>query len=209
MPIDPSTGFPITPDGRSADRLAELFRRVGALERGGNGQGFLTALPATAYPYQRIILRPQIGIFWDLIYDPDYPGTAKWVSVGMPSPLSNSGTGVAGFAPSGFTTSPWSVSSRVTLPYKGDYLVQARCNVYLTAGAPQEFLLRVGTSAGSTLDLVDATATAINVPLNVSGGFVQLSGLAAGASLQLFGASGGGTWTIRFESIHVYPVAIG
>lgn len=37
MPIDPTTGFPITPDSRQADTTADLRRRLEALERGSGG----------------------------------------------------------------------------------------------------------------------------------------------------------------------------
>lgn len=38
MPIDPYTPLPLTPDGRAADRLAALERRLAALERKRDGR---------------------------------------------------------------------------------------------------------------------------------------------------------------------------
>lgn len=35
MPLDPAAGFPTTPEGRTADRLADHERRLRALEAGG------------------------------------------------------------------------------------------------------------------------------------------------------------------------------
>jgi hypothetical protein len=38
MPLDPARGFPMSPDQKQADKLAELERRVAALERAPNIQ---------------------------------------------------------------------------------------------------------------------------------------------------------------------------
>lgn len=52
MSIDPAAPPPITPDGRRDDRLAELERRIAALERGrlGGGSGAVLLPNASAAP---------------------------------------------------------------------------------------------------------------------------------------------------------------
>lgn len=48
MPIDPAAPQPITPDARRADKLADLDRRVAALERAHPVIQVLPGAPTTA-----------------------------------------------------------------------------------------------------------------------------------------------------------------
>lgn len=48
MPIDPAAPLPTTPDARRADKLAELERRVAALERAHPVIQVLPGAPTTA-----------------------------------------------------------------------------------------------------------------------------------------------------------------
>lgn len=210
MGIDPTRGFPLTPDGRVADRLGDYERRLAALERGGPDLSPVDALPATPrlgqlVSYQNAAMAAQ-GIEWLLRYSGAASNPWKCVGGGL---YANSGTGVTGFAPSGFTTSPWSVSSRLVLPLSGSYEVHARLNAYLTAGASQEFLLRIGygTGGGQTVDWTSGQATANNAPVNMSGSGT-IGGLSSGQTLQLYGTSGGGTWNLRLEQIAIRPLQV-
>lgn len=210
MGLDPTQGFPITPAGRVADRLGEFERRLAALERGGPDLSPVATLPSSPRPgqlvcYQTAAMAAQ-GIEWLLRYSGAASNPWKCVGGGL---YANSGTGVTGFAPSGFTTSPWSVSSRLVLPLSGSYEVHARLNAYLTAGASQEFLLRIGygTGGGQTVDWTSGQATANNAPVNMSGSGT-IGGLSSGQTLQLYGTSGGGTWNLRLEQIAIRPLQV-
>jgi len=48
MPIDPAAPQPTTPDGRRADKLSELERRVAALERAHPVMQVLAGAPSSA-----------------------------------------------------------------------------------------------------------------------------------------------------------------
>lgn len=47
MPVDPAAGFALDPDGRTAERLADLERRLGALERGAPTIQVVEATPTS------------------------------------------------------------------------------------------------------------------------------------------------------------------
>ena len=55
MPIDPAQGYSLTPEGRQADRIAALERRLAALENGAPtiqvGSGAPTTAPRDGTPY--------------------------------------------------------------------------------------------------------------------------------------------------------------
>lgn len=206
MGIDPTQGFPITPAGRVADRLGEYERRLAALERGGPELSPVDSLPSSPRPGQVISFQnagmASQGVEWLL----RYAGGGVWRCIGG-GLYTNTGTGATGFAPTGFTTSPWSVSSRLVLPLAGTYEVHARLNAYLTAGASQELVLRIGygTGGGQTVDWTSGQAINNNAPVNMSGSGT-IGGLSAGQTLQLYGASGGGTWNLRLEHLAIRPV---
>lgn len=209
MPIDVTTGFPITPEARQADRNAEHARRIAALERGGGGQQYLSALPSAPYDYQRILYSPATGTIWDLLYDPTVAGTSKWVYLGgaaLTSYVSAASTRVTSASYGGPDTG---TAPSVTVPLAGDYYLQHGARLF----SPQN-----GQTAFANLSPGGGIA---EVSTYVFGGGVTefgqsvmgaatATGLAAAAviSQQYKGnAAAGSTQTIKWLS--VLPVKVG
>lgn len=209
MPIDPATGFALTLDGRVAERLAVVERRLALLER--DGPRLVTALPTQPFDGQEVrYVDLTNGVVWRLRYratNPDGTPNAnanKWDFLGGP-PLIADAAGSVNTA-SG-TNVDLAGGPTITVPLRGEYRavfgIRASNN---TAGffATAELVV-AGAATGSLAYSLAAVAgnttypgTVANVTIAAANDVVKL----------MYRTGGGGTATFDARHISLAPIRL-
>jgi len=212
-PIDPSTGYGLTPDARTAERLADLDRRLRQLERGRGPRGAVTALPSAPYDGQiiRYLADAAAGVEWTLRYrltNPDGTPNAsayKWDFQGG-APISNF---LNGQNTAARTVSTYAPMSAATVPLAGDYFAWGRAGAGTTAG--NDTLLAITRSASRNLDHRFWRQANGSGVLDYGAGQARLTGMAAGEDVEvsLYTVAVGAGSSCDYPEIAAIPIRVG